>query len=178
MTTAEEFIVKWYEEAESIARRHAARTPGLDADDLRQELAVYIMENRQRLEGMPSGSVAVILDKQAAFVSREARSEFMYHSGQYLYRPDEVKEALPAFFKYEEWESAPVDVDAHDLRGFEGPTVCADISASWDRLTEVQRDVLRRAFLTGGEVNRGHVSRAISALATVMNENARKEGRV
>ena len=96
-----------------VAKRVAKDYPDIDWEDIRQELAVFVLTNGPSIKLRDEGGNPVkFLELVAQTYSGKQRAQHLSLSPQYAYRPSDVKLILETAFEPESISSAYVPDDA------------------------------------------------------------------
>lgn len=108
--TVEEIYALHAETAQKVAAREHRKAPSFSVDDMEQAIWEHILTNKEHYFGKTADRIEEFMSKAAKqFWSRE-RIDFMYFTGNFVYRPQDVRRALEAC-AWVESEQCP-DVDA------------------------------------------------------------------
>lgn len=165
--------------AEGLGRGFAAAHGWpIEADDVTQEIRLYLAEQAEQLTGQDDTLIRHAMKRAGWRYCRQTQVRNTYLTGQWTYTPDEVRRILPDFFlTRDSWEEAAPSSDDIDSRG-EALIGLADLSRAWPRLSEVERRALfyRYGPATADETaevrtstERSQVQRAVDSLAWYMN---------
>jgi DNA-directed RNA polymerase specialized sigma24 family protein len=159
----------WTTLIERAARFVAADFPGVEAEDLRQDLWVIVLE--KGLDPEHHGA-ASLLEKIAKHKAWEYRKDHLYDTSQYDYRQSDVRELLETTFQRDAWQGAwaPADAASEDrMQGFE---MRADIKIAWEKLPESYKKVIFMRYALGDTLpnnERVRLTRAIDRLTEILN---------
>ncbi|MGV9815788.1 hypothetical protein ACWDTQ_28250 [Streptomyces cellulosae] len=166
--------------AESVAKRVSDEYPGIDADDIRQEILLHVVEKRTTYEekNYPDGQLRKNFRKIAVSYAGRERYAFLYHSAEYVYTSPEIRQLFEnAFFQPEMWEKAPVKDDGQSVAS--GGVVVAlwDLDRAYGALAPADAEVIARRYeqgetLTSAETMR--LSRAIDKVTRFLNNGVVK----
>ncbi|MFI8237626.1 hypothetical protein ACIF83_10295 [Streptomyces sp. NPDC085866] len=166
--------------AESVAQRVAAEYPGIEAEDIRQEVLLYVLENRSTYENAdyPEGQLRKNFRKRAVRYAGRERYAYIYHSAEYVYTASEVRSLFEnAFFQPEMWEKAPTKDDGISVTS--GGTVVAlwDLDRAYSALALADAEVIAKRYemgetLTPAEAMR--LSRAVDKVTRFLNNGVVK----
>lgn len=121
---------------ERVARKVASEYPDIEWEDVRQELALFVLTNgksiKLREEG---GNPRWLLTRVAQTYAKDQRTQHLTLSPQYAYKPSDVKEILEHAFTSEIiTEITDFDDGREDLVGFDLITVASDVRGAYERL--------------------------------------------
>ncbi|MEV7589707.1 hypothetical protein AB0O42_05480 [Streptomyces sp. NPDC089922] len=161
--------------AESVARRIADEYPGIEAEDIRQQILLHVLEKRGTYENAdyPDGQLRNNFRKIGVSYAGRERYAFIYHSAEYVYTSPEVRQLFErAFFQPEMWERAPTKDDGVSVAA--GGIVVAlwDLDRAYGALPPVDAAVIAKRYergeaLTPAETMR--LSRAIDKVTRSLN---------
>lgn len=142
---------------ESAARKAAANFPSHhDVSDVKQELWVWIMENKETVNGIVRDSMGtltaleqLLLRAATTYLKREDAATYGYdQSDRFYYSTNLIKQILEVIFRHEDWQSFATALDAMP-KGKSDPATAgnnlasyADVSAAVDRLPEEQYNAI------------------------------------
>ncbi|MFB7185222.1 hypothetical protein ACFCZT_07860 [Streptomyces sp. NPDC056230] len=163
--------------ADSVARRTAAEYPGFDADDIRQEILLQVMEREATFE--KANYVEGQLRKNfKQFANRYCGSErytYIAHTAEYIYTVMEVRQLFDkAFFRPELWETMPTKDDGVSVTA--GGVVVAlwDLNEAFNSATPNDQEVIVKRYeleekLTPAETVR--LQRAVDKITRALNNS-------
>jgi hypothetical protein len=130
--------------ADQAARKVAQGYPGIDHEDIRQEILTAAWSNPNSLEGLTDAQLVKTFKSTGNRYAATERYDFMHHSAQYVYTPAEVRVLFGAFFNRGLWEKAPLKDDS--TRVSAGGVVVAlwDLDKAYDLLTSDERVVIAK----------------------------------
>ncbi|WP_326827337.1 hypothetical protein [Streptomyces sp. NBC_01751] len=161
--------------ADSVARKVADEYPGIDADDIRQEILLHVTEKRSTYESKdyPDGQLRKnFRNAGIAYAGRE-RYTFIYHSAEYVYTSSEIRQLFDkAFFQPELWEKAPVKEDGVSIAS--GGIVVAlwDLDRAYSSLPALDAAVIAKRYEQGETLSQAEtmrLSRAIDRITRMLN---------
>lgn len=159
-----------------VARFVAKDYPDIDWEDVRQELALFVVQNgksiKLREEG---GNPKWLLERVAQMYCKNVRAQHLILSPQYAYKPSDVKEILETVFNREDVENIHIPEDAVSLDRIDSLDISSDILAAYDRLKpELKEAIFRRYALKqtpGNETyERKKLNKAINELTHKLNQ--------
>lgn len=168
--------------ADKVARDIAEKWSVVDADDVKQEILTYLLENRREVPEYARDEELlrkICWTAGKRFASKE-RDHYDLMDDQYWYTPDEVRIALKSFV-YSDEELGQVIGKKDDLvrSRISDNIVTARIDATkgLGKLSEGQQAAVQRVFVFGlpprDETERRTAYRAVDALTQIMNRNIR-----
>ncbi|MFD4905017.1 hypothetical protein [Kitasatospora purpeofusca] len=168
--------------AHKVAREISLKWPIVEADDVRQEIMVHIVEQVEHV-AKKAGDDEFIRRLAWRVAKAYASKEQNYRDlldDQYYYTPDEVRNTLRSFIYTDEEVSTMLGKkdDLSKCRITDNITSARfDASAGLKKLTDQYREVIARLYIYGlparndGELRTGY--RAVDALAIAMNSHIR-----
>lgn len=182
MTEAEMDWVPVIEIADKVSREIAEKWSVVEADDVKQEIMVHLLEERHIVARVADDTDLVrkiCWNAGRRFASKE-RAHYDLMDDQYWYTPDEVRTALRSF-TYTDEEIGQVIGKRDDLVRARISdnivTARADASKGMSKLSEAYRKVAMRVFVYGlppkDDNERRAAYRAADSLTQIMNRNIR-----
>ncbi len=163
---------------EAIAPSVARGYPGVDKDDLYQELCVWVLENGHRLDLGHAAGCRYILNRAAhIFCKRERAAQLQRHS-QYNYRPADVRKMLEAAMSGDPLERldthVPADAASAKETGTDGLDLAMDVRVSADSLPEADQKSIYGRYVLGvvpeaDSAERKRLDRAVDRLTDELN---------
>ncbi|MCP9207783.1 hypothetical protein [Streptomyces cucumeris] len=171
---------KYTKIAEGVARRVADEYPGIDAEDIRQEILLHVVEKQGVYEGAayPDGQLRNNFRKIAISYAGRERYTYIYHSAEYVYTSSEVRQLFErAFFQPELWETAPTKEDGVSVSA--GGVVVAlwDLDRAYSTLPVLDAQVIAKRYERGEALSSAEtmrLSRAIDKIVRVLNNSVVK----
>jgi DNA-directed RNA polymerase specialized sigma24 family protein len=162
---------------EQASRSVARDYPGVDADDIYQELCVFVLENERYLKPEETAGTRYILYRAAHIYARKERAAGLFASVQYDYRPSDVRAILEtAFSEPEMWLDAQVPDDAVSRKtsGVDGLDVTLDVRNALRELSPVDHGAIFGRYADGvvpeaGSAERKRLDRAVHRLTEAVN---------
>lgn len=166
--------------AASVAKRIADEYPGIDADDIQQEILVKALENQSTFEKADyhEGQIRKNFRQWGIAYAGKERYAFIFHSAQYVYTNAEVRQLFEkAFFRPELWQGVPVKDDGINITA--GGVVVAlwDLNNAFDALPVADQVVISKRYemeesLSTAEAMR--LSRAVDKVTRSLNNGVIK----
>ncbi|MFE0648525.1 hypothetical protein ACFVZH_08065 [Streptomyces sp. NPDC059534] len=166
--------------AESVARKVANEYPGIDAEDLSQEILLHVVEKEGSYvtADYPDGQLRKNFRQVAVSYAGRERYKFLYHSAQYVYTSPEVRALFEkAFFRPELWENPPTKDDGNSVTA--GGVIVAlwDLDRAYGALPILDAQVIAKRYdreepLSSAETMR--LSRAVDKVVRVLNNGVVK----
>ncbi|MFF1908644.1 hypothetical protein [Kitasatospora sp. NPDC058218] len=165
-----------------VAKEMALKWPIVEADDVRQEIMLHVVE-QAALVAKKADDEEFIRRLAWRVAKAHASKEQNYRDlvdDQYYYTPDEVRNTLRSFIYTDDEVSSMLGKkdDLSKCRISDNITSARlDASAGLKKLTDQYREVLMRLYIYGlparsdGELRTGY--RAVDALAIAMNSHIR-----
>jgi DNA-directed RNA polymerase specialized sigma24 family protein len=171
---------KYTKIAESVAQRVAEEYPGIDAEDIRQEILLHVTEKRSTYESTdyPDGQLRKNFRNVAISYAGRERYAFIYHSAEYVYTSSEVRQLFErAFFQPEMWETAPTMDDGVSVAS--GGVVVAlwDLDRAYSALPVLDAAVIAKRYEQGDALSSAEtmrLSRAIDKITRSLNNGVVK----
>lgn len=175
-----------YDDLGIMARRLASQWPGVDAEDIQQEMALKVAENLPgineraqgyRVEEGETRKLALgLAQKRGLEYCSGERSEYQRNSAQWIYTPTEVRALLPNLWDGLAWEDAP----KRPSRGKEyleadGISILLmDMKTAYEALPEQHQATILSTFRNGdtpglSSTERMRVTRAVDAMTELLN---------
>jgi DNA-directed RNA polymerase specialized sigma24 family protein len=166
--------------AESVAQRVAEEYPGIDAEDIRQEILLHVVEKKTTYESTdyPDGQLRKNFRNVAVSYAGRERYAFIYHSAEYVYTSSEVRQLFEkAFFQPEMWEKAPTMDDGVSIAS--GGIVIAlwDLDRAYSALPTLDAAVIAKRYEQGDPLSSAEtmrLSRAIDKITRSLNNGVVK----
>lgn len=171
---------KYTKIAESVAQRVAEEYPGIDAEDIRQEILLHVVEKRSTYESTdyPDGQLRKNFRNVAVSYAGRERYAYIYHSAEYVYTSSEVRQLFErSFFQPEMWEKAPVQDDGVSVAS--GGVVVAlwDLDRAYSALPTLDAAVIAKRYEQGESLSSAEtmrLSRAIDKITRSLNNGVVK----
>lgn len=171
---------KYTKIAESVAQRVADEYPGIDAEDIRQEILLHVAEKQSTYESTdyPDGQLRKNFRNVAINYAGRERYAFIYHSAEYVYTSSEVRQLFErAFFQPEMWETAPTMDDGVSVAS--GGVVVAlwDLDRAYSALPVLDAAVIAKRYEQGNALSSAEtmrLSRAIDKITRSLNNGVVK----
>lgn len=133
-----------------VAKRVAGDYPDIDWEDVRQELALFVIVNGESIKlKEDGGNPTWLLNKVAQTYCLKVRAQHMSLSPQYAYRPSDVKKILETAFSVEDVMDTYVPEDAESMKGLDQVEIASDVKAAYDRLNLDERVAIFRRYALG-----------------------------
>jgi hypothetical protein len=168
---------------ERVARRLSFEWPGIERDDIEQEIWRGLTERWESVKAQPEaergGLVSFFAERfGVSYCSRE-RQFYQHFTAEWIYQPHEVRRLMVDYFDADAW-LAPVkrpEGTNQTLLG-DGVTVALfDIDRAFKSLTETDQQILIRVFNAGetlGSTDRKKLQRAIDRIVVFLNRTISK----
>lgn len=160
--------------ADKVAKSKAREYPGIEAEDIRQEILVRVLESPDSLTGFGGGALRRTFEAVATRYCATERYRYTFHSGQYVYTPDEVRALFEeAFYDPGAWEHPPVK-ESYELSITSGGVVVAlwDLREAFGALKPAEKEVIEARYRNGftlTETERKRCNRAIDSATRILN---------
>ncbi|MGW6571644.1 hypothetical protein [Streptomyces sp. A1547] len=171
---------KYTKIAEGVARKLADEYPGIDAEDIRQQILLHVWEKRSTYEAAayPDGQLRNNFRKIGVSYAGRERYAYIYHSAEYVYTSSEIRQLFErAFFQPELWEKAPTRDDGVSVAA--GGIVVAlwDLDRAYSALAPLDAAVIAKRYERGDALSPAEtmrLSRAIDKIARSLNNGVVK----
>lgn len=116
----------------SVARSY----PGVEADDIYQELALFVLQHGQGLDVENEPGCRYILGRVAQMYAGGERAAMLHATSQYNYRPEDVRKILETALNDDRaaWPHCHVPDDAKSIKGSAALEVALDIRMALEEL--------------------------------------------
>lgn len=133
-----------------ISKRVSADYPDVDWEDVRQELALFVLTNGDSIK-MPDegGNPNRFLNLVAQSYCLKLRTQHHTLSVQYAYRPTDIKAILETAFSTEDVMHTYVPEDAVSMRGIDEIELASDVKAAYDRLKPEEKVTIFKRYALG-----------------------------
>jgi len=132
---------------DSLAKSVAKDYPDIDWEDLRQEMAIFVVKNGKSIKlKEDGGNPRWLMERVAKQAAKEIRTQHLILTAQYAYRPSDVKEILETAFNPEARESSYVPEDAVSLDGIDSLQISSDVMAAYELLKPEWKEVIFRRY--------------------------------
>jgi hypothetical protein len=170
--------------AESVARKVAEEYPGIEADDIRQEILLHVMEKKTTYEATdyPDGQLRRNFRQVAISYAGRERYAYIYQSSEYVYTSPEIRQLFEkAFFQPELWEKPPTKDDGVSVAA--GGIVVAlwDLDRAYSLLPVLDAEVIAKRYERGEALSSAEtmrLSRAIDKIVRTLNNGVVKRQQV
>ncbi|MGW0920411.1 hypothetical protein ACWD3J_15500 [Streptomyces sp. NPDC002755] len=166
--------------ADAVARKVSFEYPGIEAEDIRQELLLHTVENQKHYEDndYPDAQMRIRYRQIATSYAGRERYAYIYHSAEYVYTSPEIRALFEkAFFQPEMWEKPPTKDDGISVTA--GGTVVAlwDLDRAYGSLAPLDAEVIEKRYARGDALTSAEhmrVSRAIDRVTRFLNNKVVK----
>jgi hypothetical protein len=163
--------------AERIAKEIAREWPGIEADDIQQEILLHVLEPENNFESneYDEQTLTAVLRTIGTRYANGERYAYTFNSAQYVYTPAEVRALLEeAFFDPACWEDAPRKEVDHRLNVAGGGVSVAlmDLREAFYKLGPSIQDTIRKRYATAEELSateRMRITRGVEAMTRSLN---------
>ncbi|MCB5179533.1 hypothetical protein [Streptomyces antimicrobicus] len=168
---------KYTKIATAVARRIADEYPGIEAEDIQQQILLHVLEKRSTYESAdyPDGQLRNNFRKIGVSYAGRERYAYIYHSAEYVYTSSEIRQLFErAFFQPELWEKAPTKDDSVSVAA--GGIVVAlwDLDRAYSSLGPLDAAVIAKRYEWGEALSPAEtmrLSRAIDKVTRFLNNN-------
>lgn len=169
---------EWFEYSERVAASFSRSYPGVDAEDIKQELDVMLVEKKEQFlaQDNPESYIRVSMKHCATAFCKRERSAQMFWTDDYLYRPDDVRELLQEH--YEAIEKAWIPEDARTENGNDAVVMLVDIEQAVASLNVSYKSILFRKYVLDDveePKDRQTLSRAVRKVTEVLNTKRKRD---
>lgn len=135
---------------DKVARRVAGDYPDISWEDVRQELALFVLANGNSIKlREDGGNPSWLLNRVAQTYCLKVRTQHMSLSPQYAYRPSDVKKILETAFSVEDVMDTYVPDDAKSMKGLDQVEIASDVRAAYDKLNVEEKASIFRRYALG-----------------------------
>lgn len=142
----------------------------VDEEDILQEIWVFLwqMEEQFITNNCRDVYIRTCIKNVAMNYALKQRNVAVMQTDTFFYAVEEVRELLPVFLNsYEAWTTSPVPAGAETMTKNDNVEIFTDFSRAWDRLSEVQQDILQRRY---ADLEEGFDDRERKALSRATNK--------
>lgn len=161
---------------EALARSTARSYPGVEADDIYQEVCLFVLQHGQDLDVENESGCRYILSRAANIYADGERAAQLHNTSQYNYRPQDVRRILETALDddRENWPNTHVPDDAKSIKGSAALEVTLDIRQALGELAHADYSAIRARYSLGlvpeaGSAERKRLDRAIDRLTEQLN---------
>lgn len=161
---------------EPLSRSVARSYPGVMADDIYQELCLFVLQHGDSLDIENEGGCRHILARAAHIYAAGERAASLTATCQYNYRPQDVRKILETALNddREAWPHCHVPEDAKSLKGSAAIEVTLDIRAAIEELPYADASALFSRYRDGEvpdptSAERKRLDRAVDRLCEALN---------
>lgn len=164
-----------------VSTRLSYDWPGITADDIAQEICLYIAENWDSIvrncedETQVKRFVRTLSERKGTAFCASERYVFQHYSAEWIYTPKEIRRILPDFFDGFAFLDAPKRPEGgrQTLEG-DGLSIAAmDVRAAYEQLNEQEQVYLARAYRDHEPQktsrDKMRVSRAVDRMVAILN---------
>lgn len=166
--------------ASQVGDRVAREFPGIESEDVAQEVIARIFENHNFPEAFDPDYLYMAMYKEGKAYALKERYDYILSTSQYLYRPDEVRALLEEVYFQPSSQDVPTAKDDRVSADISSGTVFAsllDIQEAWKKIPRNHSDILLRKYADGEAIeDTKAVTRAIDALTRAMNIHINRSG--
>lgn len=162
---------------EPLSRSTARSYPGVEADDIYQELCLFVLQHGNNLDVENEGGCRHILSRAAHMYASAERAAALGNTCQYNYRPQDVRKILETGAlndDREAWLLVHVPEDAKSLKGSAAIEVTLDIRQAMEELAYTDRLAIYFRYHDGvvpdaTSAERKRLDRAVDRLTEQLN---------
>lgn len=174
MTHPETFITSLLPSLERAAARLSRAWPGIEADDIQQEMALKIVENFHTIKEHPDlRNIALGLANKAG-LSYCSGERYFYQAGtaEWIYTPAEVRKMLAEhYFNSHSWQDAPKKRDLGQRLEGDGISIALmDMENAINALSEKDQALIVRVFDAHEKVkDTKAITRVVDKITKILN---------
>lgn len=179
-----DWILEYRDYSLSLGRKAQQEFYYLEADDISQDLMVFLLEKARLLRDKEPGYVKAAMREQSRRYSEDQRKQHLIISPQYAYRTSHVRKLLENLNYRDKWIDAPVPDEAKSMKGHDGIEMSSDIAWAFSKMQHGSyKDAIITRYADGivpenGSAESKKLSRAIILLCDILNSYSRpKPGR-
>ncbi len=180
--TAVEILTELIPMVESVARTVAREYPGVDHEDLYQDMCLWVLEHGGSLKIEEEKGTRYIIYRAAHILAGQERAEQLRMTAQYNYRPADVRRILEtAFGGREEWLQSFVPDDAASIKstGTDGLDVTIDVRTAIEEMSPEDAEIIMSRYARGlvpdpNSAERKRLNRAVDRLCESINSYTRQ----
>ena len=169
--------------AQSIGRGLSRDFPGVDAEDIAQEILLNVLKSPGLFDRVTDSTARRKVLRNIGFrYALGERHAYIINTGQYIYTPSEVRGLLEVFF-LDRSDLNPPTREVPAVRVEAGGIVVAlwDMDYAWSQVTDDERTTLARRYRDGvkpdnASTERKAVDRAIDSLTRWLNIKVSSQG--
>lgn len=175
-------LTEWLEYAKKVAKSFERSFPGIEWEDIYQEMAVLLVSKGEEIAAVATKEsyIKKALQNVSHNYCMKERDAAFFYSDHYDYRPDYVRILLGEFYAGDA-KNLFVEDGAKTVRGDDNLAMYGDISRALDSLPESQQKVLESKYADGVDpqtaTGRKALSRVLARLTKTLNENKVKAER-
>jgi hypothetical protein len=154
--------------------------PGLDPEDIRQSLLLFVYENQGSLKGKEDGgNPRLILNKVCKMLCNKERAEQLSATVQYHYRPSDVRQILESYLGSGDPIKTFVPEDAVSESGNDAVECASDLMYALSVVDEKTKKSLTDRYIKGiiplnASYERKALNKAVIYLTKIMNQTRGK----
>lgn len=161
---------------EPLSRSVAQSYPGVMADDIYQELCLFVLQHGSNLDTENEPGCRHILGRAAHIYAGKERAAGLSATCQYNYRPQDVRRILETALSddREAWPHCHVPEDAKSLKGSAAIEVTLDVRMALEELPYTDASALLSRYRDGEvpdptSAERKRLDRAVDRLCEALN---------
>ena len=169
-------------EFRKMAKGLSIEWPGIDAEDIQQEMGLKVVENWDNLpeNGRRKIALGLAYKRGVQYCSQE-RQFYQAKSAEWIYTPKEVRTILAEYyFDYDAWNVAPKkpEIGAQSLMGDGISVALWDVETGINAVPEQDQASIISAFQMGvkpaTDAERKRVDRAVEKVTAYLNRDVSK----
>jgi len=180
---SEDFYSVWEGDVSRIATFVAKDFPDVDAEDISQEMMLWLWEKgRVKFNNPDAAGASTALFWLAKKIAGDYRRQHLTISSQYSYKTSDVKQILESIFSVEDWATAFIPEDCRAEEFDEHMAIYSDVAWAYENLPAQYQNAIYGRYYHGIEYEsdsngRRTLNRAIEKLADVLNTYSRGDRR-
>lgn len=180
---SEDFYTVWEGDVAKIAAFVAKDFPDVDAEDISQEMMLWLWEKgRHKFNTPDSSGAGTALYWLAKKVASDYRRQHLSLSSQYAYKTSDIKQILESIFSVEDWAGAFIPEDCRAEEFDEHMAIYSDVAWAYENLPVQYQNAIYGRYYHGIEYDadtngRRTLNRAVEKLADILNTYSRGERR-
>lgn len=161
--------------APHVAKRIAYEYPGIDTDDIEQEIYLHLAENISTVRSYNNAALEMAMKTGGKAYADRERMAYTYQSAEWIYTPNEVRALFEeAYFDAGMWENAPQKETGEFMITAKNITVSLwDIDTAFEALSVDDQVAIKSRYEYGipfaDDSERKRVNRAIDRVTMKIN---------
>lgn len=160
--------------APHVARQIGREYPGIDPEDIEQEIYLHCAENARIVANYADTALEKVMQTAGRKYANRERYAFIHTSAEWIYTPREVRALFEeAFFNRDMWQNMPQKDDGVSITAKNVVVSLWDISNAFDSLNTAEKAALVKRYNYGMEFSddteRKACNRAIDKVTQKIN---------